>query len=107
MTNYHPAVRVSHLDAVVGARGFRSSELHLSEVVQETAAHGQHLVAALEAHLRSFVVATRDVVDRAQVHDHRALPKWTVTMDRNTHKAGPVNEITSGKVRRKFHFEQG
>ena len=37
------------------------------------AAHGQHLVAALEVDLRGLVVVPLDVADRAQVDDDRAV----------------------------------
>ena len=41
--------------------------------MQVVAAHGQHLVAALQTNVGRLVGAARHVIDRAQVHDDGAM----------------------------------
>jgi hypothetical protein len=41
--------------------------------MQVTAAHRQHLIAALQVNVRGLVEAAREMADRVTVHHHRAL----------------------------------
>ena len=53
--------------------GVGPGALHLPEHVQVRPADRQYLVAPLQPDFRGFVVVPDDVVDRAQVHDDRAV----------------------------------
>src|SRR4051812_13466379 len=77
--------RLSACEAISNARaygqpdcdelGIRADErrLHLPEQMHVAAAHRQHIVAPLEVNLRSFIVMSRHMADRAQIHDHRSM----------------------------------
>src|SRR5262249_35834258 len=46
---------------------------HLAKQVQIRAAHRQHVLAALEMNIRSFILASGDVRDRTEIHDNRSM----------------------------------
>src|SRR4029453_9358597 len=74
-----PGARAYHADApstnesVTWAPRPRRRRLHLAEQVHVVAADRQHVVASLQVNLGGFVVMPLDVIDRAQVDDHRSV----------------------------------
>ena len=67
---------------------------HLPEVVEESAAHGQHLVAAFQVDIRGLVEAARDV----------ARPRFSVVRRKPIHSAPSLGQNRGDDRREEVSF---